>query len=86
MDQVKGARTYPDNDSARLVASTDLEVGALGKMVEEEVEEVVGLLLAEADDRLREALVDVQGLLTSGGVNTDEWVLSIRSSSAKIDA
>ena len=46
-------------------------------MVEEEVEQVLGLLVLEADDALREALVDVQRLLARDGVDADDRVLGL---------
>ena len=46
-------------------------------MVEEEVEQVLGLLVFETDDALREALVDVQRLLARDGVDADDRVLGL---------
>lgn len=42
----------PDKHCARFVADAALEVGALGDVVEEEAEQVVGLFLVVADDAL----------------------------------
>lgn len=53
-------------------------------MVVEELEQVLGLLLLETDDAAGEALVDVQGLLTGHGVNTNERML-LRDESVSTD-
>jgi hypothetical protein len=66
---------YPDNDGPRLVRSSDLEVRAFGDVVVQEAEERVGFFLAEADDVAREALVDIERLLTGDRVDADDGVL-----------
>ena len=50
--------THPNNDGARLVSRSDVEVGTFGKVVKEELEEVLGLFLLESDDVFSESLVD----------------------------
>lgn len=67
--------TYPNDNSAWLVCGPDLEIGTFGKMVEKELEEVLGLFVLEANDAFREALVDIQRLLTRGWVDADKGVL-----------
>ncbi len=52
-------KTYPNDDSSRSISRADLEVSALGDMVEEELQEVFVFFDLEADDTLGEALVDV---------------------------
>ncbi len=74
--------TYPKHHRARLVARADLEVRALREVVEQEVEQVLGLLRAEADDVLREPLVDVQRLLPCDGMYAHERVLGLHGLAA----
>ena len=70
--------TYPKHDRARLIARADLEVRALREVVEQEVEQVLGLLLLEADDAASEALVDVERLLLGHRMRSDDGVLDSR--------
>lgn len=72
---VDGESVVPDDEGAGLVGRADLEIRALGNVVVEELEQVLGLLILEADDVAREALVDVESLLAGYGVDTDEGVL-----------
>ena len=51
--------THPNNNGARLVSRSDVEVGTFGKVVKEELEEVLGLFLLESDDMFSKSLVDV---------------------------
>lgn len=64
----KESNTHPDDDGTRLVRSADLEVRALGDVVEEEAKEILGLFSLVTNDVLREALVHIERLLASGGV------------------
>lgn len=48
--RVLGNSVVPNDNGAFLPLDTGLEVGAVGEMVVEELEEDVGLLLLEADD------------------------------------
>ena len=51
--------THPNNNGTRLVSRPDMKVGTFGKVVKEELEEVLGLFLLESDDVFSESLVDV---------------------------
>ena len=51
--------THPNNNGTRLVSRSDMKVGTFGKVVKEELEEVLGLFLLESDDVFRKSLVDV---------------------------
>ena len=51
--------THPNNNGARLVSRSDVEVGTFGKVVKEELEEVLGLFLLESNDVFSKSLVDV---------------------------
>lgn len=69
------SKTYPNNDSARPVGRTNLEVGALGDVVEEELKEILGLFGLVPDDTFRETLIHVERLLASRGVHAHKGVL-----------
>lgn len=67
----------PNNKRARLVRRPDLVVRALSNMVKQELEQELRLFLLEPDDPAREALVDVQSLLTRDGVHADDGMLAL---------
>ena len=67
--------SYLNDDGARAVRCTDLEVSTLGDVIEEEFQEPLGLLILEADDVFSETLVNVESLLASGRMNANERVL-----------
>lgn len=67
--------THPNNDSSLLVCGPDLEVGAFGNMVVQEVQERIGLLLLKSNDFARKALVDEESFLPGDGMNAYDWVL-----------
>lgn len=70
--RVRGDAVVPDDDGVGLPLDTAVQVLAVGQMVVQELEQVVALLLLEADDVPRELRVDVQGLLAGGRVGADE--------------
>lgn len=70
-------QAHPDDQSSWLVGGADLVVGALGNVVEEEVQEVFGLFLLVPDDATRESLVDVKRLFACNWVYADKGVLRI---------
>lgn len=61
-----------------------MEVGTLGDVVVEELEEGIRLFLLEPDDASREALVDVQGLLLCYRMSADNRVLWKQKQSASL--
>jgi hypothetical protein len=67
--------TYPDYNSAGLVWRADLVVSCLRDVVEEELEQILGLLILEPDDPARKTRVDVQCLLARDGVLAHDRVL-----------
>lgn len=62
--------THPDDDGTRLPRSAYLEVCTLRDVIEEELQQVLGLLLLVADDAPCESGVDVEGLFAG------HWMLS----------
>lgn len=73
--RVDGQTVVPDDQGAGLVGGTDLEVSALGDVVEQELEQVLGFFLFEPNDAAREALIDVEGFLPGHRVDTNERML-----------
>lgn len=67
--------SHPNYDGARMVRSPDVEVGPLRDVVEKESQEIFRLLVFEADDVLREPLIDVKCFLSSDWVDTDKRML-----------
>ena len=65
----------PYHQCAWFIGGTDLEVGTLRNVVEEELQQVLRLFLLEADNAAREALVHIKSLLACNRVNPDEGVL-----------
>jgi hypothetical protein len=75
--RVRRHPVIPHHHRPRLIPRADLEVRALREVVVQELQQELGLLLAEADDVAREALVHVQRLLAGDGVHAHERVLRL---------
>lgn len=64
----------PEHDRVLPPPYTDLEIGVVAELVEEEGEDGVGLGFGHADDLAREAGVDEDGFPACDGVHADDWV------------
>lgn len=73
--RVNSDSVVPDNNSARLIPRTNLEVRALRNVVEQESQEVLGFLRLVADDAAREARVHIECFLPSHRVPANERML-----------
>jgi hypothetical protein len=71
---VSSDSVVPHHDSVGLPLDTAVEILRICQMVVQELEEVVALLLFEANDVPCELWVDIQRLLASRWVSTDEWM------------
>lgn len=71
---VRGSSVVPDNHRAVFPSGSNVEVGALGDDLVQEVENQIRLLLLETDDVSGELGVDKYGLLASGRVGSDNGV------------
>ena len=69
--------TYPYDDSSRLIASADLEIRSFADVVEQELKEVIGFFLLETNNGLCEPQIDVESLLASHRVDTNNGVLGL---------
>lgn len=74
--RVDGESVVPDDESSGLVSRADLEVGTLGDVVVQELEQVFGFLVLEANNVAREARVDIDSFLASYWAHTDNGVLN----------
>lgn len=77
-------RTYPDDDSSWLITRTNLDISALGEMVKEEVEEVIGFLFLETDNTARKAFVHVKSLLACDWMHANQRMLQHIFTSARV--
>ena len=69
-----GDSVVPHNNSVLLPLDPTVQVLTVCEVIVQEFEEIITLLLLEADDVARELWVDVQGLLTGCGMLADEWM------------
>ena len=51
--------THPNNDSSRLIASSNLEISAFGNMIVEELEEVFGFFIFIPNDTTGETRIHI---------------------------
>lgn len=76
-DSIMSGGAHPNDYRSWFVRRADLEIRALRDMVEQEVQQILGLLRPEPNDAFREALVHVERLLACDGVHADDGVLDI---------